>query len=47
MKHFPGMSNGSLQVRHSTKLKGSTLIDESSKVANDFGSGLRKSGCSG
>ncbi|KAF4234191.1 hypothetical protein CNMCM8980_004041 [Aspergillus fumigatiaffinis] len=43
VKHFPGRTKGSLQVRYSTKLKGLTWLDESSEAANGLDSSSHES----
>jgi hypothetical protein len=46
MKHFPGRTKGSLQVRYSTKLRGLSWFDGSSEAANGLDSSLHESACS-
>jgi hypothetical protein len=46
VKHFPGRTKGSLQVRYSTKLRGLSWFDESSEAAKGLGSSLHESACS-
>ncbi|PKX96261.1 uncharacterized protein P174DRAFT_509554 [Aspergillus novofumigatus IBT 16806] len=46
VKHFPGRTKGSLQVRYSTKLKGLSWLDVTSEEANGLDSRLHESVCS-
>jgi hypothetical protein len=46
VKHFPGRTKGSLQVRYSTKLKGLSWLDTTSEGANGLDSRLHESECS-
>jgi hypothetical protein len=46
VKHFPGRTKGSLQVRYSTKLRGLSWLDETSDAASGLDSSLHKSACS-
>jgi hypothetical protein len=43
MKHFPGRTKGSLQVRYSTKLRSLSWFDESSEAASGLDSNLHES----
>jgi hypothetical protein len=45
VKHFPGRTKGSLQVRYSTKLKGLSWFDETSDAASGLDSSLHESAC--
>ncbi|EDP50775.1 hypothetical protein AFUB_071160 [Aspergillus fumigatus A1163] len=46
VKHFPGRTKGSLQVRYSTKLRGLSWFDESSEATSGLESSLHESACS-
>ncbi|KAH2484046.1 hypothetical protein KXW70_007806, partial [Aspergillus fumigatus] len=46
VKHFPGRTKGSLQVRYSTKLKGLSWLDTTSEGAKGLDSRLHESECS-
>ncbi|KAF4221643.1 hypothetical protein CNMCM6457_001794 [Aspergillus fumigatiaffinis] len=46
MKHFPGRTKGSLQVRYSTKLRSLRWTDEISEEASGLDSSLHESACS-
>lgn len=46
VKHFPGRTKGSLQVRYSTKLRGLSWVDESPEAAKGLDSSLLESACS-
>ncbi|GFF25527.1 hypothetical protein IFM61606_09477 [Aspergillus udagawae] len=46
VKHFPGRTKGSLQVRYSTKLRSLSWFDETSEASSALDSSLHESACS-